>query len=199
MSRRSERGYSSDIESVRSSRGGPRMRGRGGGRGNGNGPNNRYNNQGRRDDDDYNPRGNDNNRYNDRGSGGGGGGGGGGGYRGNNRGNQRRGNRNNEQNGRDHYYNNNSNDVQENREISSVERGLFGMLLLNTLLTSRSSSSHHCLQFEINLPNCLECVFVFKQKVFHRMRAAQGDVEGKGTMPLITVSQSNKILLNIDI
>lgn len=128
MTRRSERGYSSDIESVRSSRGGPRLRGRGSGRGNGSGgvTNNRYS-HGRREDDEYNSRGNENNRYNDRGNGGGGGGGGV--YRGNNRGNQRRGNRNNEQNGRDHYYNNNSNDVQENREISSVERGLLKIFI----------------------------------------------------------------------
>lgn len=40
VTRRSERGYSSDIESVRSGRGGPRGRGRG--RGGGNGGNQRY-------------------------------------------------------------------------------------------------------------------------------------------------------------
>ncbi|KAL9893067.1 synaptic functional regulator FMR1 isoform X2 [Glossina fuscipes] len=121
VSRRSERGYSSDIESVRSSRGGPRGRGRGRGSGGNNGGNQRYN-QGRREDDDYNSRG-DHPRYNDRNSGGGGGGGGG--YRGGNqdrRGGPRRGNRNNEQNGRDHHYYNHNDDVQENREISSVER-----------------------------------------------------------------------------
>lgn len=43
VSRRSERGYSSDIESVRSSRGGPRGRGRGRGSGGNNGGNQRYN------------------------------------------------------------------------------------------------------------------------------------------------------------
>ncbi|KAM7363433.1 synaptic functional regulator FMR1 isoform 2-T2 [Cochliomyia hominivorax] len=118
-SRRSERGYSSDIESVRSSRGGPRGRGRGrggggnGGGGGGGGGNQRYN-QGRRgDDDDYNSRGD--HRYNDRNSGGGGGGG----YRGERRGGQRRNNRNSEQNGQ--YYSHNDN-VQEVREQSSVER-----------------------------------------------------------------------------
>lgn len=44
-SRRSERGYSSDIESVRSSRGGPRGRGRGrsGGGNGGGGGSQRYN------------------------------------------------------------------------------------------------------------------------------------------------------------
>lgn len=44
-SRRSDRGYSSDIESVRSSRGGPRGRGRGrsGGGNGGGGGNQRYN------------------------------------------------------------------------------------------------------------------------------------------------------------
>ncbi|XP_019890925.1 fragile X messenger ribonucleoprotein 1 homolog isoform X2 [Musca domestica] len=119
-SRRSERGYSSDIESVRSSRGGPRGRGRGRSGGGNGGGNQRYN-QGRRggggDEDDYNSRGD--NRYNDRNSGGGGGG-----YRGGDRrGGQRRNNRSNEQNGRDHqYYNQNSENVQEVREQSSVER-----------------------------------------------------------------------------
>ncbi|XP_073818034.1 synaptic functional regulator FMR1 isoform X2 [Musca autumnalis] len=118
-SRRSERGYSSDIESVRSSRGGPRGRGRGRSGGGNGGGNQRYN-QGRRgggDDDDYNSRGD--NRYNDRNSGGGVGG-----YRGGDRrGGQRRNNRSNEQNGRDHqYYNQNSENVQEVREQSSVER-----------------------------------------------------------------------------
>ncbi|XP_075148395.1 synaptic functional regulator FMR1 isoform X2 [Haematobia irritans] len=122
-SRRSERGYSSDIESVRSSRGGPRGRGRGrSGGGNNGGGNQRYN-QGRRggagggggDEEDYNSRGD--NRYNDRNSGGGG-------YRGGDRrGGQRRNNRSNEQNGRDHqYYNQNNDNVQEVREQSSIER-----------------------------------------------------------------------------
>ncbi|XP_030375966.1 synaptic functional regulator FMR1 isoform X2 [Scaptodrosophila lebanonensis] len=128
VSRRSERGYSSDIESVRSQRGGnvgPRGRGRGrgatgGGGGGGNGLNQRYH-QGRRDDDDYNSRGDhQRERYNERG--GGGAGSGGGNYRG---GNDRRGiNRRpprNEQNGRD-YHHNHSEDVRETREVSSVER-----------------------------------------------------------------------------
>ncbi|XP_067618131.1 fragile X messenger ribonucleoprotein 1 homolog isoform X2 [Eurosta solidaginis] len=114
VSRRSERGYSSDIESVRSGRGGPRGRGRG--RGGGNGGNQRY--QGRRDDDDYNSRGD--HRYNDRNSGGGGGG-----YRG---GNDRRGGGGGrrEQNGRDvnrdHYHNHNEDMREDTRELSSVER-----------------------------------------------------------------------------
>ncbi|XP_011178282.2 fragile X messenger ribonucleoprotein 1 homolog isoform X3 [Zeugodacus cucurbitae] len=118
VTRRSERGYSSDIESVRSGRGGPRGRGRG--RGGGNGGNQRYH-QGRRDDDDYNSRGD--HRYNDRS-----GGGGGGGYRG---GNDRRGgggkqNGRREQNGRDvgrdHYHNHNDDMREDTRELSSVER-----------------------------------------------------------------------------
>ncbi|XP_014089881.3 fragile X messenger ribonucleoprotein 1 homolog isoform X3 [Bactrocera oleae] len=118
VTRRSERGYSSDIESVRSGRGGPRGRGRG--RGGGNGGNQRYH-QGRRDDDDYNSRGD--HRYNDRS-----GGGGGGGYRG---GNDRRGgggkqNGRREQNGRDlgrdHYHNHNDDMREDMRELSSVER-----------------------------------------------------------------------------
>ncbi|XP_067618132.1 fragile X messenger ribonucleoprotein 1 homolog isoform X3 [Eurosta solidaginis] len=118
VSRRSERGYSSDIESVRSGRGGPRGRGRG--RGGGNGGNQRY--QGRRDDDDYNSRGD--HRYNDRNSGGGGGG-----YRG---GNDRRGGGGGKQNGRreqngrdvnrDHYHNHNEDMREDTRELSSVER-----------------------------------------------------------------------------
>ncbi|XP_065372287.1 fragile X messenger ribonucleoprotein 1 homolog isoform X2 [Calliphora vicina] len=123
-SRRSERGYSSDIESVRSGRGGPRGRGRGrggggnGGGGGGGGGNQRYS-QGRRgDDDDYNSRGD--HRYNDRNSASGGGGGGG--YRGDRRGGQRRNNRNSEQNGRDHQYYSQNDNVQEVREQSSVER-----------------------------------------------------------------------------
>ncbi|XP_023305119.2 synaptic functional regulator FMR1 isoform X2 [Lucilia cuprina] len=121
-SRRSERGYSSDIESVRSSRGGPRGRGRGrGGGGNGGGGggggNQRYN-QGRRgDDDDYNSRGDHRYDRNDRSSAGGGGG-----YRGERRGGQRRNNRNSEQNGRDHQYYSHNDNVQEVREQSSVER-----------------------------------------------------------------------------
>ncbi|XP_018792100.1 PREDICTED: synaptic functional regulator FMR1 isoform X1 [Bactrocera latifrons] len=118
VTRRSERGYSSDIESVRSGRGGPRGRGRG--RGGGNGGNQRYH-QGRRDDDDYNSRGD--HRYNDRSAGGGGGG-----YRG---GNDRRGgggkqNGRREQNGRDlgrdHYHNHNDDMREDTRELSSVER-----------------------------------------------------------------------------
>lgn len=120
-SRRSERGYSSDIESVRSSRGGPRGRGRGrggGGNGGGGGGNQRYN-QGRRggEDDEYNSRGDQ--RYNDRNSGGAAGGGS---YRGDRRGGQRRNNRNGEQNGRDHQYYSHNDNVQEVREQSSVER-----------------------------------------------------------------------------
>ncbi|XP_030239356.1 synaptic functional regulator FMR1 isoform X2 [Drosophila navojoa] len=148
VSRRSERGYSSDIESVRSIRGGGgggqrgRLRGRGGG---GNNMNQRYHNN-RREDDDYNSRGDHqrDQRYNDRNSGGppntgnnggaGGGGGvsgGGGGsgsggiqnYRG---GNDRRGiNRRpprNEQNGRDYQYHNHTDEMRETREVSSVER-----------------------------------------------------------------------------
>ncbi|XP_032307191.1 synaptic functional regulator FMR1 isoform X1 [Drosophila ananassae] len=140
VTRRSERGYSSDIESVRSMRGGG---GRGGGRGGrgrggggpggGNGLNQRYHNN-RRDDDDYNSRG-DHQRdqqqrgyNNDRGSGdnnttgsnyrGGGG-------AGNNRrgGINRRPPRNDQQNGRDYQHHNHNNDeVRETREVSSVER-----------------------------------------------------------------------------
>ncbi|XP_036324364.1 synaptic functional regulator FMR1 isoform X1 [Rhagoletis pomonella] len=119
VTRRSERGYSSDIESVRSGRGGPRGRGRG--RGGGNGGNQRYH-QGRRDDDDYNSRGD--HRYNDRSAGGGGGG-----YRG---GNDRRGGGGGKQNGRreqngrdlgrDHYHNHNADMREDTRELSSVER-----------------------------------------------------------------------------
>ncbi|XP_034113777.1 fragile X messenger ribonucleoprotein 1 homolog isoform X3 [Drosophila albomicans] len=154
VSRRSERGYSSDIESVRSIRGGSGgQRGRGRGRGGGGGGNNmnqRYHNN-RREDDDYNSRGDHQReqRYNDRGnvgqsnagnnSGGGGGGGnnssgggGGGGnnYRGNNdrRGTNRRPPRN-EQNGgggggsgRDYQYHNHTEEMRETREVSSVER-----------------------------------------------------------------------------
>ncbi|XP_036224235.2 fragile X messenger ribonucleoprotein 1 homolog isoform X2 [Bactrocera oleae] len=114
VTRRSERGYSSDIESVRSGRGGPRGRGRG--RGGGNGGNQRYH-QGRRDDDDYNSRGD--HRYNDRS-----GGGGGGGYRGGN--DRRGGGGRREQNGRDlgrdHYHNHNDDMREDMRELSSVER-----------------------------------------------------------------------------
>ncbi|KAH8388191.1 hypothetical protein KR093_000101, partial [Drosophila rubida] len=144
VSRRSERGYSSDIESVRSIRGGSGgQRGRGGrGRGAGGGGNNmnqRYHNN-RREDDDYNSRGDHQReqRYNDRGnvgqsnagnSGGGGGGGGGNNYRGNNdrRGTNRRPPRN-EQNGggggggRDYQYHNHTEEMRETREVSSVER-----------------------------------------------------------------------------
>lgn len=129
-SRRSDRGYSSDIESVRSGRGGPRGRGRGRGGGSNTGGGNRgYQGKeqiltlipleftitvtGRRgpDDDDYNSRGD--HRYNDRNSGGG--------YRGG----PRRNNRNSrEQNGREHQYYNHSDNVQDVREQSSVERGL---------------------------------------------------------------------------
>lgn len=150
-SRRSERGYSSDIESVRSSRGGPRGRGRGRG-GNGGGGNQRYN-QGKRfyidgiekfkkkkiifkiwkgrrgDDDDYNSRGD--HRYNDRNSASGGGGGGGGGYRGERRGGQRRNNRNSEQNGRDSQYYSHNENVQEVRE-QSVERGMSFVVLYSS-------------------------------------------------------------------
>ncbi|XP_018792117.1 PREDICTED: synaptic functional regulator FMR1 isoform X2 [Bactrocera latifrons] len=114
VTRRSERGYSSDIESVRSGRGGPRGRGRG--RGGGNGGNQRYH-QGRRDDDDYNSRGD--HRYNDRSAGGGGGG-----YRGGN--DRRGGGGRREQNGRDlgrdHYHNHNDDMREDTRELSSVER-----------------------------------------------------------------------------
>ncbi|XP_064552644.1 fragile X messenger ribonucleoprotein 1 homolog isoform X2 [Drosophila montana] len=134
VSRRSERGYSSDIESVRSIRGGGGgQRGRGRGRGGGgNNMNQRYHNN-RREDDDYNSRGDHQReqRYNDRGSGGGppnagnsGGGGGGNNYRGG--GNDRRGiNRRpprNEQNGRDYQYHNHTEEMRETREVSSVER-----------------------------------------------------------------------------
>ncbi|XP_043653850.1 synaptic functional regulator FMR1 isoform X2 [Drosophila teissieri] len=138
VTRRSERGYSSDIESVRSIRGGGggqrgRVRGRGGGGpGGGNGLNQRYHNN-RRDEDDYNSRGDhqrDQQRgYNDRGSGdntgsyrGGGGGAGG---PGNNRrgGVNRRPPRNDQQNGRDYqHHNHTTEEVRETREMSSVER-----------------------------------------------------------------------------
>ncbi|XP_039491478.1 synaptic functional regulator FMR1 isoform X2 [Drosophila santomea] len=138
VTRRSERGYSSDIESVRSMRGGGggqrgRVRGRGGGGpGGGNGLNQRYHNN-RRDEDDYNSRGDhqrDQQRgYNDRGSGdntgsyrGGGGGAGG---PGNNRrgGVNRRPPRNDQQNGRDYqHHNHTTEEVRETREMSSVER-----------------------------------------------------------------------------
>ncbi|XP_017874577.1 PREDICTED: synaptic functional regulator FMR1 isoform X2 [Drosophila arizonae] len=143
VSRRSERGYSSDIESVRSirgggggggQRGGGRVRGRGGG---GNNMNQRYHNN-RREDDDYNSRGDHqrDQRYNDRNSGGppnagnnggaGGGGGGSGGIQNYRGGNDRRGiNRRpprNEQNGRDYQYHNHTDDMRETREVSSVER-----------------------------------------------------------------------------
>lgn len=138
VTRRSERGYSSDIESVRSMRGGGggqrgRVRGRGGGGpGGGNGLNQRYHNN-RRDEDDYNSRGDhqrDQQRgYNDRGGGdntgsyrGGGGGAGG---PGNNRrgGINRRPPRNDQQNGRDYqHHNHTTEEVRETREMSSVER-----------------------------------------------------------------------------
>jgi len=144
VTRRSERGYSSDIESVRSMRGGgggQRGRGRGrggGGPGGGNGLNQRYHNN-RRDEDDYNSRGDhqrDQQRgYNDRGNGdntgnyrGGGGGAGGPGGAGNNRrgGVNRRPPRNEQQNqnGRDYQlHNHTAEEVRETREVSSVERG----------------------------------------------------------------------------
>ncbi|XP_055848753.1 fragile X messenger ribonucleoprotein 1 homolog isoform X1 [Episyrphus balteatus] len=115
VNRRSERGYSSDIESVRSGRGGgSRGRGRGRGRGGGGGVGGgqRYH-QGRRDDDDYVRNDHPRERYSDRS------GGGGGGYRGNDRRGNRRPNRN-EPNGREPY--NNHEDIRENREVSSVER-----------------------------------------------------------------------------
>ncbi|XP_016996850.2 fragile X messenger ribonucleoprotein 1 homolog isoform X2 [Drosophila takahashii] len=146
VTRRSERGYSSDIESVRSMRGGgggQRGRGRGrggGGPGGGNGLNQRYHNN-RRDEDDYNSRGDHQQRdqqqrgYNDRGSGdntgnyrgggGGGGGAGGPGGAGNNRrgGVNRRPPRNEQQNGRDYqHHNHTAEEVRETREVSSVER-----------------------------------------------------------------------------
>ncbi|XP_017071934.1 synaptic functional regulator FMR1 isoform X2 [Drosophila eugracilis] len=131
--RRSERGYSSDIESVRSMRGGgggQRSRGRGrggGGPGGGNGLNQRYHNN-RRDEDDYNSRGDhqrDQQRgYNDRGSGDNSGN-----YRGGGAGNNRRGGinrrppRNEQQNGRDYqHHNHTAEEVRETREVSSVER-----------------------------------------------------------------------------
>ncbi|XP_017035847.1 fragile X messenger ribonucleoprotein 1 homolog isoform X1 [Drosophila kikkawai] len=147
VTRRSERGYSSDIESVRSMRGGgggQRGRGRGrggGGPGGGNGLNQRYHNN-RRDEDDYNSRG-DHQRdqqqrgYNDRGSGGGdhntgnyrGGGGGGVGGGAGGPGNNRRGGvnrrppRNEQQNGgRDYQHHNHTEEARETREVSSVER-----------------------------------------------------------------------------
>ncbi|XP_017111185.1 synaptic functional regulator FMR1 isoform X1 [Drosophila elegans] len=139
VTRRSERGYSSDIESVRSMRGGgggQRGRGRGrggGGPGGGNGLNQRYHNN-RRDEDDYNSRGDhqrDQQRgYNDRGSGDNsgnyrGGGAGGAGGPGNNRrgGVNRRPPRNEQQNGRDYqHHNHTAEEVRETREVSSVER-----------------------------------------------------------------------------
>lgn len=106
VNRRSERGYSSDIESVRSGRGGgSRGRGRGRGRGGGGGP--RYH-QGRRDDDEYVRNDHPRERYGDRS--------GGGGYRGNDRRGNRRPNRN-EPNGREPY--NNHEDIRENREEST--------------------------------------------------------------------------------
>ncbi|XP_020813578.1 synaptic functional regulator FMR1 isoform X3 [Drosophila serrata] len=144
VTRRSERGYSSDIESVRSMRGGGGgQRGRGGrgrgggGPGGGNGLNQRYHNN-RRDEDDYNSRG-DHQRdhqqqrgYNDRGTGGGDHntgnyrGGGGAGGPGNNRrgGVNRRPPRNEQQNGRDyqHQHHNHTEETREAREVSSVER-----------------------------------------------------------------------------
>ncbi|KAH8288708.1 hypothetical protein KR054_008294 [Drosophila jambulina] len=141
VTRRSERGYSSDIESVRSMRGGgggQRGRGRGrggGGPGGGNGLNQRYHNN-RRDEDDYNSRG-DHQRdqqqrgYNDRSSGGGDNntgnyhrGGGAGGGAGNNRrgGVNRRPPRNEQQNGRDYQHHNHTEEARETREVSSVER-----------------------------------------------------------------------------
>ncbi|XP_022223496.2 synaptic functional regulator FMR1 isoform X2 [Drosophila obscura] len=132
VSRRSERGYSSDIESVRSMRGGGggqrgRGRGRGGGGPGGNGGlNQRYHNN-RRDEDDYNSRGDhqrDQRGYNnDRG---GSAGDGAGNYRG--AGNNRRGGinrrppRNEQQNGRDYQHHNHTEEVRETREVSSVER-----------------------------------------------------------------------------
>ncbi|EDV49665.1 synaptic functional regulator FMR1 isoform X2 [Drosophila erecta] len=125
VTRRSERGYSSDIESVRSIRGGGggqrgRVRGRGGGL-------YRIN---RRDEDDYNSRGDhqrDQQRgYNDRGSGDNTGSyRGGGGGPGNNRrgGVNRRPPRNDQQNGRDYqHHNHTTEEVRETREMSSVER-----------------------------------------------------------------------------
>ncbi|XP_017849096.1 synaptic functional regulator FMR1 isoform X2 [Drosophila busckii] len=140
VSRRNERGYSSDIESVRSIRGGGaggNQRGRGRGRGGGgNNMNPRYHNN-RRDEDDYNSRGDhQRERYNnDRGNNGppnsGGGGGGGGGaatgnnYRGNNdrRGVNRRPPRNEQNGGRDYnQYHNHNDEIRETREVSSVER-----------------------------------------------------------------------------
>ncbi|XP_023163597.2 synaptic functional regulator FMR1 isoform X3 [Drosophila hydei] len=150
VSRRSERGYSSDIESVRSIRGagGGSQRGRGRGRGGGGNNMNRYHNN-RREDDDYNSRGDHqrDQRYNDRNSGGppnagnnggggggggsgsgvsGGGGGGSGGIQNYRGGNDRRGiNRRpprNEQNGRDYQYHNHTDEMRETREVSSVER-----------------------------------------------------------------------------
>ncbi|XP_016979023.1 synaptic functional regulator FMR1 isoform X1 [Drosophila rhopaloa] len=135
VTRRSERGYSSDIESVRSMRGGgggQRGRGRGrggGGPGGGNGLNQRYHNN-RRDEDDYNSRGDhqrDQQRgYNDRGSGDNSGNyRGGAGGAGNNRrgGVNRRPPRNEQQNGRDYqHHNHTAEEVRETREVSSVER-----------------------------------------------------------------------------
>ncbi|KAL7729852.1 hypothetical protein ACLKA6_014708 [Drosophila palustris] len=135
VSRRSERGYSSDIESVRSIRGGSGgQRGRGRGRGGGgNNMNQRYHNN-RREDDDYNSRGDHQReqRYNnDRGNVGpsntgnnGGGGGGGGNYRGGNdrRGINRRPPRNEQNGGRDYQYQNHTEEMRETREVSSVER-----------------------------------------------------------------------------
>ncbi|XP_037946514.1 synaptic functional regulator FMR1-like isoform X4 [Teleopsis dalmanni] len=103
--RRSERGYSSDIESVRSSRGGGGGGGGGRGRGRGRGNSNQRFQGRRNDEEEYNNNRNDqprDQRFNER------------------RNSYRRLARN-DQNGRNHYMNHND-DVQEVREVSSVER-----------------------------------------------------------------------------
>lgn len=111
VSRRSDRGYSSDLDSVRSGRGGPRGRGRGRG-GGGGGGSSRYhqgNRRGEAPEDDFNSRGDHQRGYSDRS---------GGGYRGNN---ERRGGRRggkSDFNGRDY----NHDESHENRDVSSVER-----------------------------------------------------------------------------
>lgn len=91
VQRRSDRGYSSDMESMRPSRGGPRGRGRGGGRGgdrrDGNGrfhPGNNLHNSNGNEPNSYNNVSNDpptKSKFSSRGGGGGGRGGGGNGSR----------------------------------------------------------------------------------------------------------------------
>ncbi|CAD7085234.1 unnamed protein product [Hermetia illucens] len=106
--RRSERGYSSDLDSVRSARGASRGRGRG--RGTNGGNNTRYHQGNRRDlpDDDYHSRGDHPRGYGDRNNGG---------YRGNDRRGGRRAGKM-QLNGRENF----THEEIENREMSSVER-----------------------------------------------------------------------------